>query len=84
MQTITQSLRVALPEAIETCAAAEMLIPYIKEDTFTGVPRFLGQQVALRPQLSLLEIFNPIQAATILSCPQSPSSVIEESQLDSR
>ena len=79
MKAITQSLRTALPEAVETCAAAELLIPYIKEDTFVELPRLVGQEVDSRSQLSLLETFTPIQAGSILSSQQNPCRIVEES-----
>ncbi len=63
MQKIIQILFTTLPEAADVCSAAEMLIPWIKGEIVAQLPPLLGQQVALRPQLSLLEMFTPIRSA---------------------
>ena len=63
MQRITQILFNTLPEAVEICSAAELLIPYTQKNPPLPPPQFLGQQVTLRPGLSLLEIFTLIRSA---------------------
>jgi len=65
MQKIIQLLFNILPEAVNICTTAKYLIPYIKEDTFTDFPPLLGQQIALRPQLTLIETFTPIRSTEI-------------------
>lgn len=67
MQRIIQILFDTLPEATDVCSAAEFLLPYIREDIVTAVPSVLGQQVALRSQLSLLETFTLIRTTHVQS-----------------
>jgi hypothetical protein len=62
MQRVTQILFDTLPEAVETCSAAELLIPYIQDDLPSPLPLFLGQQVMMRPRLSLLETVTMIRS----------------------
>jgi hypothetical protein len=65
MQRIIQILYATLPQAAEVCSAAEFLIPYITKEIDSNLPSLLGQQVACRPGLSLLETFTTIRPAEI-------------------
>lgn len=57
MQRIIQVLFATLPESVDVCSAAERLLPYINGERAFSSLSLLGQQVALRPELSLSEIF---------------------------
>jgi hypothetical protein len=65
IQRIVQILYNALPEASDVCSAAEFLIPYITRETDSSLPPLLGQQIACRPDLSLLETFTIIRPADV-------------------
>ncbi len=67
MQLIIRSLYSTLPEVAEVCAAAEFLIPYITRETDSRLPLLLGQRVACRLELSLLETFTIMQPADVQS-----------------
>ncbi len=77
MKKIIPILFGTLPAAAEVCSAAELLVDYIKEETFTQFPSLLGQQVALRPELSLLETFTMIRSADIQPATTSPSLITD-------
>jgi len=64
-QRIIQLLHDTFPEATEVCSAAEFLIPYITQETTSDLPPLLGQRVACRPKLSLLETFTTIRPANL-------------------
>lgn len=76
MQRIIQILYATLPEGADVCAAAEFLISYITRETDSDLPLLLGQRVACRSELSLLEIFTTIRPASIQQLESPPSLAI--------